>query len=184
MTEARRANRGPKAAAGNRAALIAAAREVFAENGLDAPLSSIARAAAVGQGSLYRHFPTRESIVLAVFEDNIVEVEDLAARADSTLEAVLALIVAQITTSAAFIATLDPRTGDARLTAVSERLTSLLASKLEDAHRRGALGSWVDPTDVVLAVAMLAAVLAKTDEAVRPVLAERVWRVLWNGLGA
>lgn len=60
MTE--RANRGPAAAAENRAAIIKAAGEVFAEQGLGAPLNSIAKRAGVGQGSLYRHFPTRASL--------------------------------------------------------------------------------------------------------------------------
>ncbi|MFB9629003.1 TetR/AcrR family transcriptional regulator [Nonomuraea helvata] len=54
-------NRGPGAAVRNRAALIAAAREVFAAAGYDAPLSMVARVAGVGQGSLYRHFPDRVS---------------------------------------------------------------------------------------------------------------------------
>ena len=44
--------------------LIAAAREAFAANGPNAPLDDIARAAGVGAGTLYRHFPTR----LALFE--------------------------------------------------------------------------------------------------------------------
>ena len=49
--ERRPPNQGPKAAARNRAALVAAAREVHAEHGLDAPLFAIARRAGVGQGS-------------------------------------------------------------------------------------------------------------------------------------
>jgi AcrR family transcriptional regulator len=71
MTNAQRVNRGPSAAAENRAALIAAARAVFATAGYDAPLSAVARRAGVGQGSLYRHFPNRMSLAVAVFEDNM-----------------------------------------------------------------------------------------------------------------
>lgn len=41
----------------NRDLLIAAAREAFAAQGLDAPLDDIARRAGVGNATLYRHFP-------------------------------------------------------------------------------------------------------------------------------
>ena len=52
MTAKPKANLGPSAGPANRAALIAAAREVFAEGGLMAPLNQVARRAGVGQGSL------------------------------------------------------------------------------------------------------------------------------------
>ena len=50
----------------NRVALLAAAREVFATRGLDAPLEQIARNAGVGIGTLYRHFPTRAELIDAI----------------------------------------------------------------------------------------------------------------------
>src|SRR5205814_1026699 len=50
----------------NRAALLAAARTAFAEEGLDAALEGIARRAGVAIGTLYRHFPTRMDLVGAV----------------------------------------------------------------------------------------------------------------------
>ena len=56
-------------AARNRAALVEAARQVFAERGLDAPLDEIARRACVGNATLYRRFPTRAELVEAVFAD-------------------------------------------------------------------------------------------------------------------
>ncbi|MGO1628191.1 helix-turn-helix domain-containing protein, partial [Microbacterium sp.] len=66
-----RKNRGPAAAAENRRALIAAARAVFADGGFAVPFSAIARRAGVGQGSLYRHFPTKIALAAAVFDDDI-----------------------------------------------------------------------------------------------------------------
>lgn len=54
---------------------------------MEAPLSAIARRAGVGQGSLYRHFPTRQSLALAVFDQNMVQLEHLAAQPDTTLRA-------------------------------------------------------------------------------------------------
>jgi AcrR family transcriptional regulator len=52
-------------AARNRDAIVAAARTVFAEEGLGAPLDEIARRAGVGNATLYRRFPTREELVQA-----------------------------------------------------------------------------------------------------------------------
>jgi AcrR family transcriptional regulator len=63
----------------NQEKLIGAARAAFGEHGVDAPLDDIARRAGVGPGTLYRHFPTRESLVAAVY---VSDIEQLAARAD------------------------------------------------------------------------------------------------------
>ncbi|MGY0490752.1 TetR/AcrR family transcriptional regulator [Streptomyces sp. WG-D5] len=53
----------------NRELLVEAAHEVFVEQGLEAPLDTIARRAGVGNATLYRHFPTRAALVDAVFRD-------------------------------------------------------------------------------------------------------------------
>lgn len=66
----------------NREKLLAAALDEFSHD-KDASLGSIAKAAGVGIATLYRHFPDRESLVLAVYQH---EVEQLCAAADSLLE--------------------------------------------------------------------------------------------------
>ena len=50
----------------NRESVIAAARELFASDGLDAQMPDVARAAKVGVGTVYRHFPTKDHLVAAV----------------------------------------------------------------------------------------------------------------------
>ncbi|OKK17229.1 TetR family transcriptional regulator [Streptomyces sp. CB00455] len=55
----------------NRELLVAAAREVFAGQGLDAPFDEIARRAGVGNATLYRHFPTRAALIEEVFHDRL-----------------------------------------------------------------------------------------------------------------
>ncbi|ASY33992.1 TetR/AcrR family transcriptional regulator [Streptomyces sp. CLI2509] len=55
----------------NRARLLAAAREVFAERGLDAPMATVARRAGVGVATLYRRFPTRDDLVRAAFAEQM-----------------------------------------------------------------------------------------------------------------
>ncbi|WP_040772694.1 TetR/AcrR family transcriptional regulator [Nocardia pneumoniae] len=55
----------------NRDALVTAARAVFEERGLDAPLKEIATRAGVAIGTLYNRFPTRDDLIAAAVEDRI-----------------------------------------------------------------------------------------------------------------
>ena len=50
---------------------MAAATEVFGEQGVHAPLDEIARRAQVGNATMYRHFPTRQELILAVYADEV-----------------------------------------------------------------------------------------------------------------
>jgi len=63
-------------AARNRDKIVEAAVAAFRAKGYDAPLDDIAKAAGVGAGTLYRHFPTRESLVDAVMQSWVEQVED------------------------------------------------------------------------------------------------------------
>lgn len=69
--------RGPQRASSRRnfEALLAAAREVFAADGVNGSLEEIARRAGVGIGTLYRNFPTRQTLFETVY---VEEVEALA----------------------------------------------------------------------------------------------------------
>ena len=55
----------------NRERILEVAREAFAELGPDAPLDAMARRAGVGAGTLYRHFPTRDALIEAVFRSQV-----------------------------------------------------------------------------------------------------------------
>lgn len=74
MTRTRRAD-----AARNAGAILAAARDLFAERGPDVPFDEVARRAGVGNATLYRHFPTRSDLLVAVYGE---EVAELCRRAD------------------------------------------------------------------------------------------------------
>jgi AcrR family transcriptional regulator len=67
----------------NRARILAAAREAFTEDG-GVSMNQVAQRAGVGAGTLYRNFPTREALVLAVYQDEVARitgtVPDLLAR--------------------------------------------------------------------------------------------------------
>jgi AcrR family transcriptional regulator len=57
----------------NREAVIAAAREVFAEQGREAQMDDVARRAKVGVGTVYRHFPTKEALIEALAVDSFAK---------------------------------------------------------------------------------------------------------------
>jgi AcrR family transcriptional regulator len=75
------ANRLRADAERNRTALLAAARDIFGEHGLDASLDEIARRAGVGNATLYRRFPTRRDLIAEVFAGQMAEYVTLAERA-------------------------------------------------------------------------------------------------------
>jgi AcrR family transcriptional regulator len=164
--------------------LVAAAREVFASAGYNAPLSTVARAAGVGQGSLYRHFPDRISLAMAVFEDGVTELEALAARPGTTLDDLLALLTEQTIASTAFIdmVSTPPLEPDPRIVDVRVRVSRVLAGVLGDARRAGRIREDVSADDLVLVVGMLAGVLAKTPAPDRRATADRVWALLREGI--
>jgi AcrR family transcriptional regulator len=54
----------------NRERILEAGREAFAENGRDVQMDEVAKLAGVGVGTLYRHFPTKEDLVLALVRES------------------------------------------------------------------------------------------------------------------
>jgi AcrR family transcriptional regulator len=62
-------------AAKNRQHILRVAHDAFAESG-DASLNMIAKRAGVGPGTLYRHFPTREALILAVYQRDMTRLVD------------------------------------------------------------------------------------------------------------
>ena len=65
----------------NRSAILAAARDIFAEQGLEAPLEDIAARAGVGIATLYRRFPAREQLVAAALLDKVSQYAQVAQEA-------------------------------------------------------------------------------------------------------
>jgi AcrR family transcriptional regulator len=65
----------------NRERILAAARTVFGRDGLNASMASVAREAGVGIATLFRHFPSKEDLVAAVFADRMDTYADAVATA-------------------------------------------------------------------------------------------------------
>ena len=174
-----RVNRGPAAAADNRRALIAAAREVYAEGGLSAPFSAVAKRAGVGQGSLYRHFPDRTALAVAVFEENVADLEVFTSTGERTIDDLMDRVVDQAVSSTAFIELITADMNDPRVKPLGERYFALVERLVARDRAAGRVGAHIDTEDVTMATGMLATELARTDAASRPAVAQRA-RALFN----
>lgn len=143
--------------------LLEAALAVFATAGVDAPVRDIAEKAGVGVGTLYRHFPQRSDLIVAVFRNEVDACADAAAAlaADySPLEALsrwMQRYVDFIATKRGLAAALysgNPAY-DSLPVYFEQRLRPALQSLLDAAGAAGEVRRDVDPFDLLKAVAQL-----------------------------
>lgn len=148
----------------NREAVIAAAREVFAAQGLDAPLDEIARRAGVGNATLYRRFSTRQALIEAVFADGLSTVlragerargaEDAWAGLTALEEEICTLLVTDhgakdlLTTGIRGIPTLD---------ALKQHNLETVTLLVHRAQRQGTMRTDVTPEDLLVSLGALCA---------------------------
>lgn len=170
-------NRGPAAASENRAALIAAAREIFAEQGVDAPLTAIAKRAGVGQGSLYRHFPTRGAIAGAAFDANVADIERLVDEGGSLAD-VLLLVEQQATSASALIDVVLHNSGEAHAAHLHERMRVIVEKTLPGGIEAGTVPAHFSADDVLLCIRLVSSVLAGSTPDERTPIVRRGWQLL------
>lgn len=175
-----RTNRGPAAAAQNRAAILAAARIVFSHDGPSAAMSAISTAAGVGPGVLYRHFPDRRSLTQAVFDEDIAALEVIADRG-TTLAELLAAVLDQLVACTAFVSTIRPGEFGLVHVAAEQRMRAVLESALA-ADTVATFRAGTTAEDLLLAIGLVAALLTKTDEPMRRTVADTAWRLIVDGL--
>ncbi|MFD7708551.1 TetR/AcrR family transcriptional regulator [Streptomyces sp. NPDC059785] len=140
----------------NREKLVTAARAAFSAADDTVPLEAVAREAGVGIGTLYRHFPTREALVEAVYGAELDDVTGSAAALLAEAPPQVALR-AWMDRYAAFVATkrgmIDTlRAGWASGTMATpttrERITAAIATLLAEGARTGTLRADVTPEEV------------------------------------
>ncbi|GAA1658218.1 TetR/AcrR family transcriptional regulator [Actinoplanes couchii] len=155
-TTSGRVNRGPAAAAQNRQAILDSARRLFTDRGYHVPLNAIAKDAGVGQGVLYRHFPTRLDLALAVFEENFTQLEAISADPGPDAFGRLWKRIVELTVeSAAFVEmAVDARRGLPDY-AGGEHLHNLVQRTLPRAQAAGLADTGLDVEDVLTAHRMI-----------------------------
>ena len=155
------AARKPRAdAIRNRDRVLEAAKAVFNAGGPEASLEAVAKRAGVGIGTLYRHFPTRESLFEAVYRREVQQLGDLAEQLKNDAAPVDALRrwlrsnVEFVATKKGMVAALALAAyGKSELYAFTfDRLTKAVGTLLDRAVAAGEIRADISPEDLLRAL--------------------------------
>lgn len=173
-------------AARNRALLLAAAEDEFAERGLSASVADIARRAGVAKGTVFRHFPTKEDLIASIVCGHIAVLADAARRLADVPDAGAALL--EFLTIAAdqrqrhdltFLQSASA--GDPRVAEVRDVLHANLETLVDRARTSGAIRADITEADVFL---MMCAPIHIVENlaAPSPLLWQRYLAIIFDGL--
>ena len=155
----------------NRERVLEVAKQEFTRSGANASLEEIAKQAGVGPGTLYRHFPTREELLVAVYRS---EMEKLAAAertfADTlppveALRAWLLLFVDAVETKHIIAPVLNTLVGDPKKVFETSyaQIHEALRALVKRAIKSGDIRKDLDPLDLLRAIVGVANVSASPD---------------------
>jgi len=174
----------------NRRRILEAAATVFAERGLDVPLDDIAAAAGVGVGTVYRRFPDKDTLIDALFEDKIAEVETEVRAAleiedpweafESFMRAVCRL---QAEDRGLKEALLTRDRGRERVALARERIAPIAMQVLHRAQEAGAVRADLGAYDVPM-MHFAVGFVAERTRGIAPGYWERLLTVLLDGMRA
>jgi AcrR family transcriptional regulator len=161
MRKLQNSTRKPRAdAIRNRELVLEAAKSVFSAGGAEASLEAVARAAGVGIGTLYRHFPTREALFEAVYRREVEQLADLAEKLKQETQPVDALRF-WLRANVKLVATKKGMLSALALAAYSntelysysfERLTQAVGGLLQRAAAAGEVRQDINPEDIIRAL--------------------------------
>jgi AcrR family transcriptional regulator len=145
----------------NRERLLAAAKAEFAARGASASLKQIARQAGVGIGTLYRHFPTRDDLIEAIYRAETDRLSEAATQLAEThppveaLQAWLLLFIDHIETKQGIMEALNSLLGgpSALYASTGLRATAAVEDLVQRAIASGQIRLDMDPTDLLRAIA-------------------------------
>lgn len=170
----------------NREIVLHTAARVFAEDGLEVSLGRIAQRAGVGAGTVYRHFPSKETLVAAVLAEHIEGMVTAAERwtahaapGDALFGFLLEVIEKSTGRKPICDALTDRSWPHATLTAAGQRFREAMERLLHNAKQAGAIGADVQADDLSALVAGGAALRGAHRNRAR---GARLVRVLLDGL--
>ena len=174
----------------NRARILAAAAEIFAERGLDVSLDDIAAHAGVGVGTVYRRFPDKDALIDALFEEKIGRVVALA---DECLEIedpwegfttfMRGMCRMQAEDRGFKDAMLARDRGRERMAGARERIAPRAMQLLARAQEAGAVRSDLGPFDVPM-LNLCVGLIADRTRDIAPDYWERVLTIIIDGISA
>ena len=147
-----------------------AAKRGFAEQGPNVPLEHIARDAAVGIGTLYRHFPTRDALIEAVYRQEVDALVDAASQMEANqssgeaLRSWLVLFVDFLETKQGIGAVLDTLIGGSEplYSGTPARLSPPINRLVERANADGDVQIDIAPLNLLRAIAGVATIRPET----------------------
>ncbi|MBE1467243.1 TetR/AcrR family transcriptional regulator [Kibdelosporangium phytohabitans] len=148
----------------NKDRLVEVAAQAFSHDGAETTLESIAKAAGVGIGTLYRHFPTREALVDAVYRNELTRLTDAVGRLLATMEPDAALrawmdhFIEYMTAKQGMGDALKAliASGGTPYSETRQRLTGALKLLLDASVAAGKIRQDISPWDMVVAMSGIA----------------------------
>lgn len=172
----------------NRQRITAAAREVFAERGLEATLDDVARHAGLGVGTVYRRFPNKEALVDALFEESFGRVVALTEQALANPDAWAGLVDLMIELAELQAGDrglrdlmLSETYGRDRVAQMRDRIKPLMDRMVERAVEQGGVRADLRAGDLPVLQLMISATIGFTQQ-VRPEAWRRYATILMDGL--
>jgi AcrR family transcriptional regulator len=172
----------------NRSHILEAAAAAFADGGLDVPVAEIARRAGVGPGTLFRRFPTKDDLVIAILEQRI---QDICALLDSALaqpdpwagfvDCMEAAVTMQVRDRGVLESVGERFFGDPRVRALKEQINPKVEALLERAQAAGVVRDDIEHQDIpvlIQAAARAGCVMPSCD----PELSRRYLAIMLDGL--
>lgn len=170
-------------AASNRARILEAARELLSSTS-ELPMNAVAKAAGVGQGTLYRNFPTRDALLTEVYR---ADVEQLVASATALLDehdAATALrhwldnVADYARVKRGVLAALEPNSGHELTASHTGSIGEAIDLLLYAGKREGTIRADVESHEVLI----LLGFLSRLDETEAAERAHHILDVVFNGL--
>jgi AcrR family transcriptional regulator len=176
-------------AARNRARILAAAADVFAERGLDASTAEIARRAGVGEATLFRRFPSKDDLIVAILAEHM---DDVIATAEGCLtepdpwRAVQrffeAMVEQQVHDQGALDAVKDECMAAPALAGRRKRVMELIGRLLRRAQDAGVVRDDITGPDMAMLTAAAGSVVGIAFPGLRPDLWRRYLGVILDGI--
>lgn len=170
----------------NRNRILSAAAEVFATEGVAAPLDLVRERAGVGRATLYRNFVDRKALISALIDEVLADLARMEQEFRDRDDAIFSLFVHMIDQLADNIAVVEYwRTADPADPAVLERratLQALLKRPFDRAYGAGLIAADLGPEDLFTAFRMIAGTLQGRDVEQRKNTGRRALRIVMHGL--
>jgi AcrR family transcriptional regulator len=172
----------------NRERLLAAARELFAEQGLGVTLNDIARHAGVGVGTAYRRFANKEEVIDALFEEGLQQIAAVAHEALADPDAWSGLVMflerslhLQFGDRGLNQIMNDGALGLGRVKDARDRIAPLIESLVDRARVQGVVRPDLDQSDLIFFQLGLSAIMNSSRD-IQPELYRRYLAILLDGI--